>query len=113
MSTAVVRSGKEYLKAKASILQRRPGKGSDIDIQRFSSALKRIAVETAEVGKVSGGQRGLQWQTSLLLKRADRKRFETVLRKFSKEWVNERQIETTGPWPPYSFVSRDKSRSTA
>ncbi len=113
LPTAPVRSGKEYLKAKASALQRRPAKGSDTDIERFSSALKRIAVDTAEAGKISGGLRGLQWQTSVLLKRADRKRFEALLKKFAKQWANRRQIETTGPWPPYSFVSRDNGRSIA
>ena len=101
-----VRSGKDYLKAKASLRQRPPEKTSDADIERFADALKRIAVGTAEIGKVSGGQRGLQWQTSLLLKRDDRKKFEALLKKFSEEWADRRQIEATGPWPPYSFVSR-------
>jgi gas vesicle protein GvpL/GvpF len=112
LPSAPVRSGKDYLKAKASLLQRRPGKTSDSDIQRFAGALKRIAITTAEVGKVSGGQRGLQWQTSLLLKRGDRRKLEALLRKFSHEWANQRQIEATGPWPPYSFVSRQGLANT-
>jgi hypothetical protein len=98
-------SGKDYLKAKAALLQRRPTRTSDAEIERFAEELKRIAVRTAEVGKVSGGQRGLQWQTSLLLKRSDRGKFEALLRKFSDEWADRRQIKATGPWPPYSFVS--------
>ena len=106
------RSGKEYLRAKAALLQRRPAKESDADIKRFAGALKRIAVGTAEIGKVSGGQRGLQWQTSLLLKRGDRKKLEALLRKFSEEWANHRQIEATGPWPPYSFVSSREPGAT-
>lgn len=105
------RSGKDYLKAKAALMQRRPEKTSDADIERFVEALKRIAVGTADIGKVSGGQRGLQWQTSLLLKRGDRKKFEALLKKFSEEWADQRQIEATGPWPPYSFVSRGSSEA--
>jgi hypothetical protein len=100
------RTGKEYLKAKAALLQRRPTKGTDADLIRFEEELKRVAVETAVGGKISSGQRGLQWQTSLLLRRDDRKRFEALLKKFSKEWADVRQIEATGPWPPYSFVTR-------
>lgn len=111
--TSPVHSGKEYLKAKATLLQRRPDQTSDSDIKRFAGALKRIAVGTAEVGRVSGGQRGLQWQTSLLLRRADRRKLETLLKKFSEEWANHRQIEATGPWPPYSFVSRETARTSA
>jgi hypothetical protein len=36
-----------------------------------------------------------------------------VLEKFANQWTRERRIECTGPWPPYSFVSRpdDKVRS--
>lgn len=100
------RSGKDYLRAKAALLQKRPTKGTDADLIRFEEELKRVAVETAVGGKISSGQRGLQWQTSLLLRRDDRKRFEALLKKFSKEWADVRQIEATGPWPPYSFVTR-------
>jgi len=106
------RSGKDYLKAKAALMQRRPEKISDADIERFAGALKRLAVGTADIGKVSGGQRGLQWQTSLLLRRDDRKKFEALLKKFSEEWADRHQIEATGPWPPYSFVSRGGSEPT-
>ncbi len=102
------RTGKDYLKAKATMLRTRPGRNnvSAADFDEFSEQLRKIAVETAQVGKVSGGQRGLQWQTSLLLKRDNRKKFEALLRKFSKDWAGTRQIECTGPWPPYSFISR-------
>lgn len=105
------RTGKEYLKAKAALLQRRPTKGTDADLIRFEEELKRVAVETAVGGKISSGQRGLQWQTSLLLRRDDRKRFEALLKKFSREWADVRQIEATGPWPPYSFVTRPEAET--
>ena len=107
------RSGKEYLKAKATLLQKRPQEPNDAEMERFAGALRRIAVGTAAVGKVSGGQRNLQWQTSLLLKRTDRRKLEAVLKKFSEQWANQRHIEATGPWPPYSFVSRETSRTSA
>jgi Gas vesicle synthesis protein GvpL/GvpF len=102
------RTGKDYLKAKAALLRKPPIKNrlSDSDFQEFVSALQRIAVDTAEAGKISAGQRGMQWQTSILLRRSDRKKFDALLRKYSKQWAGERQIECTGPWPPYSFVSR-------
>lgn len=101
------RSGKDYLKAKAALLQSRPTKSkiSSSDLQPFSQELHRLAVDTASVGKVSGGQRGLEWQTSILLRRPDRKKLESLLRKYSKLWAGAHQIECTGPWPPYSFVS--------
>lgn len=105
------RTGKDYLKAKAALLSKRPEKGkvSPAEFSALSQELQKLAVETAEVGKVSGGQRGLQWQTALLLKRGDQKKFGAVLRKFSKLWAGTRQIECTGPWPPYSFVSKSES----
>ena len=103
------RTGKDYLKAKAALYQRRPTRKSDADLIRFEEELKRLAVQTADGGKVSSGQRGLQFQTSLLLRRDDRKKFEALLKKFSKEWADVRHIEATGPWPPYSFVSRDEA----
>jgi len=104
-------SGKDYLKAKAAILQRRPSKPkqADPELGAFARQLKQLAVDSEEGGKISSGQRGLEWQSSLLLKRADRKRFEELLRKFSKQWVESRRIEATGPWPPYSFVSKSSS----
>ena len=83
------------------------------DMIAFEQALAEVASETAPAGKVSGGQRGLSFQTSLLVKRTKRKKLESILEKFAREWTRERRIECTGPWPPYSFVSRpdDKVKS--
>jgi hypothetical protein len=106
-----VHSGKDYLKAKAALL---PSKRSRSDMNgefaEFENALGKVAVESAAVGNVSSGQRGLRFQTSLLVKRKDRKKLESVLKKFSERWAEARQIECTGPWPPYSFVSRPGER---
>lgn len=102
-----VRSGRDYLKAKAALLPRkRADSAVHSDFAEFENALRRVALESAAAGNVSAGQRGLRFQTSLLVKRKDRKRFESVLKKFSQRWAESRQIECTGPWPPYSFVSR-------
>ena len=102
-----VKSGKDYLKAKAALL---PAKKSQSDTNgdyaEFEKALRRVALTSAAAGNVSSGQRGLRFQTSLLVKRKDRKKLEAVLKKFSERWADSRKIECTGPWPPYSFVSR-------
>jgi hypothetical protein len=113
LPTQDVKSGKDYLKAKAARLQKPATKLPDPEIERFGEALRRIAVRTADGGKISGAQRGLKWQTSLLLKRADRKKLEALLAKFSKEWQDVRRIECSGPWPPYSFVTRASVESEA
>jgi hypothetical protein len=100
------RSGKEYLQSKSAILQKRRAAAPDEEVGRFAEELQKLAVEVAEGGRITGGRRDLQYQTSLLLKRSDRKKFEGLLRKYSKTWKDQRHIEATGPWPPYSFVSR-------
>jgi Gas vesicle synthesis protein GvpL/GvpF len=102
-----VRSGKDYLMSKAALL---PQKGTQAranpELAEFQTALEAAAEDVAPAGNVSSGQRGLTFQTSLLVKRGNRKRFEAVLKKFSQRWAETHRIECTGPWPPYSFVSR-------
>lgn len=101
------RTGKDYLKAKAALLpSRKPKSIQREDLIKFEQALADVATETATAGNVSRGQRGLSFQTSLLVKRTKRKKLELILEKFAREWTRERRIECTGPWPPYSFVSR-------
>src|SRR5579864_1008088 len=107
-----VRSGKDYLKAKAAQLpSKRSRTESNGEFAEFENALRKVALESAAVGNVSSGQRGLRFQTSLLVKRKDRKKLESVLKKFSERWAGAGQIECTGPWPPYSFVSRPGERA--
>ena len=99
-------SGQAYLRAKAALVPRKDSRPQiDRELEAFRKELDRVAEETAAVGKVSSGQRGLTFQRSLLVKRANRRRMESVLRKFSARWGDTRKIECTGPWPPYSFVS--------
>ena len=100
------RSGRAYLMARAALLPRQDARPqTDEELEEFAKALDRVAEETAAVGKISSGQRGLTFQKSLLVKRVNRARMESVLRKFSERWGDRRKIECTGPWPPYSFVS--------
>jgi hypothetical protein len=102
-----VRTGKDYLKAKAALLPSRGRKPVDgNEIAKFETALERIAAETAPAGKVSRGQRGLAFQTTLLVHRSKKQQLESLLQRFARDWASERRIECTGPWPPYSFVSR-------
>src|SRR5438445_11928690 len=105
----VPKSGRDYLKSRAALLKRPSVSTVDPDIARFSEAVGRIAVETAGGGTISSGQRDLQWQTSILLRRSDKKRLDELLKKFTKNWKETRRIECTGPWPPYSFVSRSST----
>jgi len=106
------RSGKEYLQAKSALLQSRKPAGPDEEIGRFAQELEKLSVATAEGGKISGGRRNLQYQISLLLKRSDRKRLEGLLQRYSNHWKEQRKIEATGPWAPYSFVSRSREGSS-
>jgi hypothetical protein len=102
-------TGREYLKTKAALL-RRPSAGVPIEgLETFSASLRRISTEMTDGGRISAGQRGLQMQSSLLLKRTNRKKLEATLKKYSDRWADSGRIECTGPWPPYSFVSGSNS----
>ncbi|HET7440098.1 MAG TPA: GvpL/GvpF family gas vesicle protein [Terriglobales bacterium] len=101
-----LRSGKDYLQAKSSLLHKQSRKEPDEEIVGFAEELKALAVATADGGSIGGGRRDLQYQTSLLLKKSDRKKLQVLLERFAKKWKQARSIECSGPWPPYSFVSR-------
>lgn len=100
------RDSKDDLQAKSVWPRTRKPEAADGEIARLAKALKKLSVATAEGEKISGVRRDLQYQISLLLKRANRKKLETLLKRFSNEWKGTRQIECTGPRPPYSFMSR-------
>jgi Gas vesicle synthesis protein GvpL/GvpF len=103
---AKVRTGKDYLQAKSTLMRKAPSKESDQEIARFAAELVSISESTAGGGSISGGRRDLLYQVSLLLKRSNREKLQALLRRFSRQWKQTRNIECTGPWPPYSFVSR-------
>jgi hypothetical protein len=96
-------SGTDYLRRKAAAAAARTS--LDPDVRVFAAALQKLAVDTAVGGKVSGGQRDLEWHASFLLRRSRRKQWRAVLDRFAARWQKTRRIECTGPWPPYSFVS--------
>jgi hypothetical protein len=100
-------SGRDYLKRKAVVLERRGERKQDTELTRMVGALKKTATDMAAVGKVSGGQRNLLWQGAFLVKRKSHGKFNQVMRQFASKWQGEKTIECTGPWPPYSFVSGD------
>ena len=106
-SVVTASSGKEYLQRKAKQLQPRSARAPDEELESLARELRRVSIDRAVTGKVSGGQRGLEWQASFLVRRSRRKQFQEVLKRFATRWKDSRRIECTGPWPPYSFVSSD------
>lgn len=108
------KSGRDYLRAKAAVLHAEAPPGNDEDVQRLARALEGVAVASAPGGgAVSRGQRGLAWQGSLLVKRPQRGKLQQLIARFSQEWEGRRRIEVSGPWPPYSFVSRGQETKPA
>jgi hypothetical protein len=98
-----VRTGKDYLRAKAAHLNRPPDR--DDAMREFSAALNKIASDAAPSGKISRAQPDLLWQATFLVPRSRRKLWDRALNRFVKQWIGSRRIEVNGPWPPYSFVS--------
>lgn len=103
-----VRTGKEYLEAK-SALSRRAADRESPELLDFAKALRAIADEVADGGKFAGARRDLEFHKTVLLKRADRKKLESLVRSYSRKWKTTRRLECTGPWPPFSFVSQPES----
>lgn len=98
-------SGRDYLKRKSQML-RQPGTPAvSPEIEEFVNELRSIATESAAGGSVSGGQKNLVWQGSLLVPRSERKRLESALARFRRIQGDGFRIECTGPWPPYSFIA--------
>ncbi|MCI0350256.1 MAG: GvpL/GvpF family gas vesicle protein [Acidobacteriales bacterium] len=96
-------SGKDYLRQKAESL-RSGARAPDPEVKKFVADLKRIAVEVAPGGAVSSGQAGLEWHGSALVRRSRVSQFERLIERYSERWRDRHRIESTGPWPPYSFV---------
>ncbi|HEY0564777.1 MAG TPA: GvpL/GvpF family gas vesicle protein [Terriglobales bacterium] len=97
-------SGTDYLRKKAALQQQRTPATLSSEVVEFADALAEIAIESAAVGKLSSGQRDLEWQAAFLVRKSDKRKWEAALRKYAKSWGDSREIECTGPWPPYSFV---------
>jgi hypothetical protein len=99
-----VSSGSDYLRVKAARLQPAKSKELDPEIKEFVRELQRVTEDSAVSGKVSSGQRNLEWQASFLVRKSKKKEWDSVLRKYATAWQKRREIECTGPWPPYSFI---------
>jgi hypothetical protein len=108
LPTKKFRTGKEYLQAK-SALSRPASRFPDPALSKFADALESISDQVAEGGKFAAARRDLEFHKVLLLKRSDRPKLEALIRKFSKKWKGRKRVECTGPWPPFSFVTRTES----
>jgi len=106
---ATAASGKDYLKQKAATLKERTPRAAGPELGKLAAELEKIARATAPGGKVSAGQRGLEWQGSFLVPRGKEQRFRAVLGRFAEQWQASHRVECTGPWPPYSFVGRGEA----
>ncbi|MBV9072747.1 MAG: GvpL/GvpF family gas vesicle protein [Acidobacteria bacterium] len=99
-----VSSGRDYLRAKAAVVQVKKQKQLDPDVVEFARELQAIAAASAPAGKVSSGQPNLEWQASFLVRKKDRPKWDKMLKRYATRWADRREIQCTGPWPPYSFV---------
>jgi hypothetical protein len=99
-----VTSGRDYLRAKATMVQVKKRAELDPDVVEFARELQAIAADSAPAGKVSSGQNNLEWQASFLVRKKDRPQWDRLLKKYATRWADRREIQCTGPWPPYSFV---------
>ena len=99
-----VSSGRDYLRAKSSMMQVKKSKQLDPDVVEFARELQAIAAASAPAGKVSSGQNNLEWQASFLVRKRDRPKWDRLLKNYATRWADRREIQCTGPWPPYSFV---------
>jgi len=97
-------SGRDYLRAKSSMIQVRKRSQLDPDVVEFARELQAIAAESAPAGKVSSGQNNLEWQAAFLVRKKDRPKWDKLLKRYATRWADRREIQCTGPWPPYSFV---------
>ena len=97
-------TGKDYLQKKAQAIAASGKPAPDAAIAGLAEELRSVTVASTTSSKVSSGQQGLQWQSSFLLARKNRKKWDKILKKYATRWADSRRIEASGPWPPYSFV---------
>ena len=98
-------SGSDYLRKKSEVLKSRAQRALPAAVRGLARELEKLAVQTAPVGKVSGGQRDLVWQTAVLLRRSQAPNLQRLLKVYAQKLGQDFRIEATGPWPPYSFAS--------
>ena len=96
-------SGRDYLQQKAASLKAAERIG-DPEVKKFVADLRRIAADIAAGGAVSSGQAGLEWHGSVLMRRQRYPQLQKLIDRYTERWHDRHRIESTGPWPPYSFV---------
>lgn len=96
-------SGSAYLERKAKAMQPRERTVAP-EVAQFAQSLEAIAREVAPGGSITKAQPALEWQTSILLPRGSKQKFDAAIQRFARDQQQKYRIEVTGPWPPYSFV---------
>lgn len=104
VSEIKVASGRDYLRAKSAMSQVKRRSELDPEVAEFARELQSIAADSAPTGKVSSSQSNLEWQATFLVRKKDRPKWDRLLKKYATRWADRREIQCTGPWPPYSFV---------
>ncbi len=100
---AVAASGRDYLARKSAQLgQQRAKPQPPPQLAEFAKSLARLAREVVTM-KVGPGQPNLVWQAAVLMRRADVARLHAAVESFARS-VEHARVETSGPWPPYSFA---------
>jgi len=99
-----VSSGRDYLRAKSAMVQVKRRAELDPDVADFARELQSVAADSAPTGKVSSSQPNLEWQATFLVRKKDHPKWDKILKKYASRWADRREIQCTGPWPPYSFV---------
>jgi hypothetical protein len=105
-AAAQAASGADYLQQKAARLRQQTRTSGELpaEVAELATGLRKLVRDSGPGGNVSRGQPGLAWQASLLLPRANKKQFDSMVRRFAAANAGALRIEVTGPWPPYSFV---------
>ena len=96
-------SGREYLQHKSVAIANRARPGAPPEVEALARELDTIARASTLHPRPAATQPGLVWQASYLVPRDRVKRFHALLQRWAKRLASAR-IETTGPWPSYSFV---------
>lgn len=97
-------SGRDYLRAKSAMSPAKRRTELDSEVADFVRELQSIAADSAPTGKVSSSQPNLEWQATFLVRKKDRPKWDRALKTYATRWADRREIQCTGPWPPYSFV---------
>ena len=105
-------TGRDYLERKQAQLADRGKPAPPRETAQLAAELDGIASASTPHPKPATQQAGLIWQASYLVPRTRVKKFHAVLQRFAPRLTGAR-LESTGPWPAYSFVSTPAMRRIA